>query len=185
MPKTALIIVSDGTEQAEAVIPADVLRRAGVDVTIASLQDRKTVICTQKVSINADALLSDVADRTFDVVVLPGGQPGSDNLASDSRVGEILRRQESSGGVIAAICAGPLAIKSHGIAKGATLTSYPLVRDQLKAAGYQYSEESVAVCKNIITSRGPGTAFKFALKIAEHLVGAETARSVCNELLIE
>lgn len=148
------------------------------------ISDRKTILCAQGISLNVDLGLSEVVDKVFDAVVLPGGQPGSDSLASDERVGEILRRHESDGRVIGAICAAPLAIKRHGIGRGGVLTSYPSVREELTGAGYVYSEDRVSVCKNMITSRGPGTAFDFVLEIVRCLVGDGQAISIRRDMLI-
>lgn len=181
--ESALIIVADGSEDIELVATADVLQRAGIQVTIAGLSDGASIKCAQKVSLNVDCPLSEVLESTFDAVVLPGGQPASDSLAADPRVGKILKHHEDAGKLLAAICAGPISFESHGIAKGATLTSYPCMKDRLIAAGYKYSDDPVCVCHNIVTSQGPGTALKFALKIAEILAGPEKARSVCKDVL--
>jgi len=184
MAKSVLIIASDGSEEIELITTADVLRRAGLEVSIAGIQDRASIQCAQKTSLNVDTSLCGIAGRTFDAVVMPGGQPGTNQLSEDARVGEILRRHEAGGKLLGAICAAPLAFKSHGIAKGGTVTSYPSVKNELVAAGYNYSDDDVCVWENVVTSRGPGTAFAFALKIAERLVGAEKARSVGSDMLV-
>jgi protein DJ-1 len=181
--RTALIIGSDGSEETELVATADVLRRAGIDVTIAGLQDRPTIVCSQRVSLNVDCFLSDVAEKTFDAVVLPGGQPGSNKLSSDPRVGKILQKHEKEGKIVAAICAAPLALMAHGIAQGGEITSYPSQEAKLASGGYRYSGHRVCVWKNVVTSRGPGTAFDFALKITELLVGTKQAEDVRSSLL--
>ncbi|CAD5217570.1 unnamed protein product [Bursaphelenchus xylophilus] len=184
MSKTALIIASDGSEDIELTVVSDVLRRANVEVTIASLQNKPTIELARKLKINVDKLLNEVKDTEFDAVILPGGQPGSDNLAADATVGEVLRRHEAAGKIVAAICAAPIAFKAHGIAKGGVLTSYPSFGDRLKEGGYQYSEDRVVVYKSVVTSRGPGTAFDFALKIVQLLAGDEVAQKVRSAMLL-
>ncbi|CAD5213035.1 unnamed protein product [Bursaphelenchus okinawaensis] len=184
MSKTALIIASDGSEDIELTVVSDVLRRANVEVTIASLQNSKSIELARKVNINVDKLLNEVKDTEFDAVILPGGQPGSNNLAADSTVGEVLRRHEAAGKIVAAICAAPIALKAHGIAKGGVLTSYPGVADQIKEGGYTYSEERVVIYKSVVTSRGPGTAFDFAFKIVELLAGDEVVQKLKSAMLL-
>uniref|UniRef100_A0A915M213 D-lactate dehydratase n=1 Tax=Meloidogyne javanica TaxID=6303 RepID=A0A915M213_MELJA len=187
MTKTALIIGSDGSEDIELIVTSDVLRRAGIDVTIAGLQDEKHITLARKAILQVDALFKDVAEKEFDAVILPGGQPGSDNLAKDERVGKLLQRHEKEGKIVAAICAAPIALVSHGIAKkeggGGTLTSYPSVKEKIINGGYNYSEDKVCVWKNIVTSRGPGTAFLFSLKLVEMLTDLEKSETVKKALL--
>ncbi|CAK5085695.1 unnamed protein product [Meloidogyne enterolobii] len=188
MTKTALIIGSDGSEDIELIVTSDVLRRAGIDVTIAGLQDEKHITLARKAILQVDALFKDVAEKEFDAVILPGGQPGSDNLAKDERVGKLLQRHEKGGKIVAAICAAPIALVSHGIAKkegGGTLTSYPAVKEKIIAGGYNYSEDKVCVWKNVVTSRGPGTAFLFSLKLVEMLTDLEKSETVKKALLYD
>ncbi|KAF7632800.1 DJ-1_PfpI domain-containing protein [Meloidogyne graminicola] len=183
MTKSALIIGSNGSEDIELIVTSDVLRRAGVNVTIAGLQDENTIICARKAKLHVDVLFKDIIEKEFDAIVLPGGQPGSDNLAKDHRVGKLLQHHEKAGKIVAAICAAPIAFVSHGIAKNGTLTSYPSVKEKIADAGYNYSENKVCVWKNVVTSRGPGTAFDFAIKLAEMLTDEEKAESVKKALL--
>ncbi|KAI3408575.1 Protein deglycase DJ-1zDJ-1 [Globodera pallida] len=180
--KTALVIASNDSEESELVITVDVLRRAGVNVTIASLQDEKIIHCHEGINIQVDALLSDVQDDMFDAVILPGG-PGSQNLADDERVGRILERHNHNGKVIGAICGGPQALASHKIASGAQITAYPAMQDKFSDYNFQ-KDARVCVCKNLITSQAPGTAFEFGVDIAKQLVGAEKAEEVRNFLLV-
>ncbi|OQV23422.1 Protein deglycase DJ-1 [Hypsibius exemplaris] len=183
--KKALVILAEGAEEMETVIPVDVLRRAGVKVTLAGLAGKDPVKCSRDVTIKPDNSLEEAwsAGAHFDVVILPGGNDGSKNLAQSSLVKRVLEEQVKRQGLIAAICAGPTALKAHGIAKGAKITSYPTVKDQL-TADYQYVEERVVKDGQIITSRGPGTSFEFALAIVEALVGKEKADSVKAPLLL-
>ncbi|KAL7078131.1 hypothetical protein ACQ4LE_002200 [Meloidogyne hapla] len=183
MTKTALIVGSNGSEDIELIVTSDILRRAGIDVTIAGLQDEKHITLARKAILQVDALFKDIAEKEFDAVILPGGQPGSDNLAKDERVGKLLQHHEKEGKIVAAICAAPIAFVSHGIAKQGTLTSYPSVKEKITSAGYNYSEEKVCVWNNVVTSRGPGTAFDFGLKLVELLTDSEKAETVKKALL--
>lgn len=121
--------------------------------------------------------------QTFDVVVLPGGLGGAKALADSKAVGEILQKQEKSGRICAAICAAPTAFLSHSIGLGKKITSYPAFKDQLTGK-YTYLDENVVVDGNIVTSRGPGTAFDFGLKLSEILVGAEVTKDAAGKMLL-
>ncbi|XP_052213967.1 Parkinson disease protein 7 homolog isoform X2 [Dreissena polymorpha] len=152
----ALVILSEGAEEMETVISVDVLRRGGIEVTVAGLEGSDPVLCSRDVRIVPDKALSDTTG-IFDVVICPGGAKGAKNLAESPEVGSILQKQEKEGRYIAAIC----------------------------AAGYKYSEERVVQDGKLITSRGPGTTFEFALKIVEVLQGAEKANSLVNPMLLK
>jgi len=185
MSPKALIIGSNGSEDIELIVTSDVLRRAGVEVTIAGLQDEPTIQCSRNAKLNVDALFKDVQDQTYDAVILPGGQPGSNNLAADERVGSMLNRHEQAGKIVAAICAAPIAFASHKVAIGGILTSYPGVKDKIVGAGYTYTEDKVSVWNNnVVTSRGPGTSFDFALKLVELLVDADKSQEIREGLLL-
>lgn len=183
--KTALIILAEGAEEMETVIPVDVLRRAGIEVTIAGLLDKNAVECSRKVSIVPDKALFEVADNKFDVVILPGGLKGANSLAESDEVGAVLRAHYESGRYIAAICAAPIALKSHGIAPGILLTSHPSVKSKLLEGGYKYSEDRVVTTNRIVSSRGPGTALEFALKLVEVLVGTEKVKDVAAPMIVK
>ncbi|KAH3821866.1 hypothetical protein DPMN_123634 [Dreissena polymorpha] len=180
----ALVILSEGAEEMETVISVDVLRRGGIEVTVAGLEGSDPVLCSRDVRIVPDKALSDTTG-IFDVVICPGGAKGAKNLAESPEVGSILQKQEKEGRYIAAICAAPIALASHKIAVGKSLTSHPSVKDKLVQAGYKYSEERVVQDGKLITSRGPGTTFEFALKIVEVLQGAEKANSLVNPMLLK
>lgn len=168
---TALVLVAQGTEEIEAVISIDVLRRGGIDVTVAGVDGADPVRCSRGVLITPDVALDDI-DRDFDIVVLPGGAEGAQRLAESAKVGEVLRRQEKSGRLVGAICAAPIALKAHGVFENRQLTSHPSVREMLEGWG-EYSEHPVVADDNLITSRGPGTAFAFALRIVGTLTDAQ------------
>ena len=127
--KRALVILSAGAEEMETVITTDVLRRAKVKVTLAGLVSSEPVECSRGVVIVPDKSLQDaVKEGPFDVVVLPGGAGGAKRLAASEKVKELLEEQEAAGRIIAAVCAAPSALLSHGIAKGKEVTSHPAVK---------------------------------------------------------
>ncbi|XP_078542714.1 Parkinson disease protein 7 [Lissotriton helveticus] len=185
--KRALLILAKGAEEMETVIPADIMRRAGIKVTIAGLAGKDPVQCSRDVVICPDTSLEEARkEGPYDVVVLPGGNLGAQNLSESPVVKEVLKSQESSGGLIAAICAGPTALLAHGIHLGKTVTTHPLAKDKMMAGDhYKYSESRVQKDGNLITSRGPGTSFEFALTIVEALLGPETAGKVKAPLVLK
>ncbi|XP_054712682.1 Parkinson disease protein 7 homolog [Uloborus diversus] len=185
MSKTALLILSEGAEEMEAIISADVLRRAGIKVTVAGLQGAGPTKCSRDIVIVPDCGITDAAKENYDVVILPGGLQGAENLAQSDIVKEILQSQEKNGRLIAAICAAPIALKSHGIGNGKKITSYPGKKAELSTGEYQYSENRVVVDEQLITSRGPGTAFEFALTIVGYLLGKDKAASMVEPMLIK
>ncbi|XP_003708302.1 protein dj-1beta [Megachile rotundata] len=180
--KSAILLIADGSEEMEAVITADILRRAGVQVTIAAITDTLCIKCSRDVKICVDAKLQDIADQTYDAVVLPGGLGGSKAFCASAEVGKLLQRQEKENRIIAAICAAPTALKAHGIAKGKQVTSYPSMKDELKDE-YKYLEDKVVIDGNLITSRGPATAFAFGLAIVQKLHDKDTADNVAKGML--
>ncbi|XP_017129712.1 protein DJ-1alpha [Drosophila elegans] len=182
--KTALIILAPGAEEMEFTISADVLRRGKINVTVAGLHDCEAVKCSRSVVIVPDTSLElALTQGCYDVVVLPGGLAGNKALMNSSAVGELLRCQESKGGLIAAICAAPTALAKHGIGKGKSITSHPDLKLQLKDHYCYIDDETVVQDGNLITSRGPGTSFDFALKITEQLSGVEVAKEVAKAML--
>ena len=167
----ALVFLAQGAEEMEAVISIDVLRRGGIDVTVAGVDGADPVRCSRGVIIVPDVALADVTND-FDVLVLPGGAEGAQRLSQSDHVGRLLREQELGGRWVAAICAAPIALKSHRVFEGRRLTSHPSVRTAMQDWGV-YTEHPVEADGNLITSRGPGTAFPFALRIVGALTSAE------------
>jgi 4-methyl-5(b-hydroxyethyl)-thiazole monophosphate biosynthesis len=175
----ALVLLAEGLEEIEAVTLIDVLRRAGVEVTTASLGDT-LVTGAHNVSLMADRRLGDVADQVFDVVLLPGGMPGAQHLRDDQRVLQLLRRQFGAGRYVGAICAAPIVLDAAGILNGKRATSYP----GFALPDARYSEARVVVDGAIATSRGPGTAMEFALQWVAILVGTQTAEQLRQGMLV-
>lgn len=177
---SVLIPLAHGCEEMEAVIVMDILRRAGVDVVAASLTPGP-VICSRGTRLLADALLDEVLQQPFDMLVLPGGMPGSEHLKNDARIQALLAQYAAEGRYIAAICAAPMALHAAGLLEGKRATSFPGVLDQLPGT-HHYMEDAVVTDGNIVTSRGPGTAMSFALALVGLLCG-EAKRQAVEEPL--
>ena len=180
--KTALVILAAGAEEMEVSIIVDVLRRGAVKVTLAGLGGAGAVICSRGLRLVPDVALGDVAGN-FDVVVLPGGAQGAENLASSPLVGRHLKNQWQRGGLVAAICAAPTALLRHEVGLGETVTSHPSVSESLRGA-YVLSTERVVESGSLVTSQGPGTSFEFALTLLRRLRGAEVEQAVAGPLIL-
>lgn len=172
-----LVPLADGCEEIEAVTVIDILRRAGVEVIVAGLRGG-IVTASRGVKIEPDVDLDGALAQDFDMVVLPGGAGGADRLEADPRVRELLRKMADSGRFVAAICAAPKVLAAAGLLEGREATSYPGYLDKHPARDMRYREAAVVQDGRIVTSRGPGTAMDFALKLVEMLVGAERSREV-------
>lgn len=179
-----LVLITDGTEEMEFTIVVDVLRRAGVAVTVAGLDGDAVCTCTRGVRIQPDTGLADAVQQgvAWDAVVLPGGGPGAQAFAGSVAVGELLREQWYAGRVVAAICAAPSALAAHGVAQGRAMTAHTAVRDAVAAHG-AWREDPVVEDGALLTSRGPGTAFPFAFALVERLCGVETLAAVREPML--
>ncbi|KAJ8021195.1 Protein/nucleic acid deglycase DJ-1 [Holothuria leucospilota] len=184
---SALLILAAGAEEMETVIPTDVLRRAEINVTVAGLAGADPVTCSRSVVIKPDKSLEDAMKAgPYDVIILPGGGPGAKALSESSKVKEVLEAQVGRNGHIAAICAAPMALLTHGIGKGQKLTSHPSIKDMLVQSGhYTYSEDRVVVDGKLITSRGPGTAFEFALALVEAIKGKDVVNKIVPPMLLK
>ena len=174
MPKV-LIPLAQGCEEMEAVTIIDILRRAGIEVISAGLNDQP-VCASRGVMLLPDTTLDAALQQDFDMVVLPGGQPGSNNLRADPRIIALLQKMAQQGKYIAAICAAPSVLASAGLLAGKQATSFPGALDSFP----QVQQQHMAVVEDgmIITSRGPGTAMDFALTLVERLAGKEKRLSV-------
>ena len=180
---TAVVILADGFEEIEAVTLIDVLRRVGVEVTVAGLAgDRARG--THGIDIVTDIVLADL-DFKPDLVVLPGGMPGSENLGKDPGVVALLEKQNLAGRKIAAICAAPaFAPVKAGVLEGKRATCYPSFESRFDDST-EAVESRVVVDGNITTSRGPGTALELALELATQLAGKAKADELRSAMLVK
>lgn len=183
MVKTALVVLADGFEEIEGIAPVDVLRRAGVRVTVAALTN-KSVSSSRNLMLHADVLLKDVQDLP-DAIILPGGLPGATNLAKSSKLKVLIQQMDDAKKIIAAVCAAPAVVLAPaGVLDGKKATCYPGCERDFSPKTV-YSKERVVVDGNIITSQGPGSSLEFALAIVRRLVGNEIAETVREKMLIQ
>jgi protein deglycase len=180
MPRVA-VILADGFEEVEAIAIIDVLRRAEIHTVIAGLHDNH-IISARNVKIIPDTVIDTIKADDFDMIVLPGGQPGSDNLNADPRVKELIRSFSEKGKLMGAICAAPYVLANAGVLAGKRATSYPSYKDQL--GNVRYEEKSVVVDGNVLTSRGAGTALAFGLAIVEKLISRDKALKIKDSMLV-
>lgn len=171
-----LVPLAQGCEELEAVTIIDILRRAGIDVVAAGLA-AGPVRASRGTVLLPDTTLDEVQQQSFDMVVLPGGMPGSEHLKNDARLIALLQRTAAAGKHVAAICAAPMALHAAGLLQGKQATSYPGVLDQLPGT-HRYSSDSVVTDGKVVTSRGPGTAMDFALTLVELLAGKQQRQRV-------
>jgi 4-methyl-5(b-hydroxyethyl)-thiazole monophosphate biosynthesis len=182
MSKRALIAVADGVEDLEVVTLIDVLRRAEIEVVVASVENRRMFSCARGTRLTADAMLVDVLAQEFDLIVLPGGMPGAQHLADHQPLAERVREQAAAGKLFAGICAAPaLALQGYGVLKQRRMTCYPAFSDRL--SGCTFVDQPVVVDGNCITSQGPGTALAFALTLVEQVAGKATRVAVASAML--
>lgn len=176
---SCLTVLADGFESVEAVAPLDIMRRAGIQVTVAGL-DKAEIVSAQGIRVVADTVLSQDTG-VYDIVFFPGGMPGSVNLAQSPLVTTILQRHNAAGKIIAAICAAPAKVLApSGILDGKNVTCYPNNMDELAAiaADVTLSEDPVVVDGNIVTSRGVGTALELGFVLVEYIFGTEAAEKL-------
>ena len=171
---TVLVILADGFEEIEAFAPVDLLRRAGIEVTVASLSENRHATGRSGITAHADATLGAVHGKLFDLLFLPGG-PGVKNLRADSRVRETVLEHHRADRWLAAICAAPTVLHDCGLLAGRRFTSHPSVAAELPTPR---SEERIVTDSKLTTSRGAGTAVDFGL----HLVGLLTSEATAQEI---
>lgn len=177
-----LIPLAEGFEEIEAVTCIDVLRRGGVEVVTASLNNLD-VKGAHNIIIKADTSISTIKRGEFDGILLPGGMPGATNLRDDERVIELIQELAKEEKLIAAICAAPIALERAGVITNKKATSYPGFDKDLTSCKYQ--NDRVVVDKNIITGRGPGVALEFALEVIKYLIGETKVKDLEKGMLVE
>lgn len=183
MAKTVLVVLAEGFEEVEAVTPADVLRRAGADVVIAGVGGR-AIRGAHGIRIETDIALEDYRGLP-DAVVLPGGQPGADNLCKSAKLTALLADMHAQERMIAAICASPAVVLAPlGILDNRSATCFPGYEKEIGSRG-KFSEDRVVCAGHVITSRGPGTALEFSLELARRLAGKTKADALASAMLAQ
>lgn len=183
MRKTAAIMLGEGFEPVEAIAPADALRRAGVAVTLVSTMGEAVVEAAHGIRVTADALEADVDLGAFDLLVVPGGSLGVENLAKSDALAAALRERMADGRLVGAICAGPTILADLGLLEGRRAVCYPGCEGGFPAGAYQ---EGLGVCVdgNLVTATGPGRALDFAIACLRAVAGDAVADEVAADMLM-
>ena len=190
--KGTYVFLADGFEVSEALTTVNMLRRGGVNVKTVSIYDDRIVTSSNRIPVVADMAFGEFrASTTFgpclptDVMIFPGGMPGSANLAAFGKLMDIMQDHFANGGTVAAICAAPSVVLSLlPDMSGRKMTCYDGFEEALTAKGAEYVKEGVVVDDNIITGRGPGWAVDFGLEILAHIKGQEIADKVKSGLML-
>mgnify|MGYP000131905274 CR=1 FL=1 len=180
---TVIIPLAEGCEELEAVTLIDLLRRADITVITASLTDNAIITASRGVRLMADTTLENVIYDDFDMIILPGGMPGTTHLNEDNHIHALIKRLYESDKVIAALCAAPLILANMGLLNNKKVSCYPGVLTPSDWPEIKLCDEAVVIDGNIFTSRGPGTAMDFALSIIEYLTNTDTRNSVETSLV--
>lgn len=190
--KGVYVFLADGFEVSEALTTVNMLRRGGVNAKTVSIYDDRIVTSSNRIPVIADMAFGEFkASTSFgpclptDVMIFPGGMPGSSNLAAFSKLMDIMQQHHAEGGTLAAICAAPSVVLSllPNLA-GRKMTCYDGFEDALQTKGAEYVKDGVVVDGNIITGRGPGWAVEFGLTILAHIKGDEVAAKVKAGLML-
>ncbi len=182
MIKKAAVLLATGFEEIEALTPVDVLRRAGVEVTLISVTDEINVTGAHNITVVCDRLLKEIHPGSIDVVVLPGGTPGTGNLMANQGVTNLLTEFNQHKKWIAAICAAPKIIGELGFLKNRKATCFPGFEHHLKEAHY-YPCPAITD-GHIITGRGIGAAMEFSLEIVSNLISPEKATEMRDQMVV-
>lgn len=181
--KKVSVLLADGFEEVEALTVVDLLRRARVYVDTVSITEDYTVHGAHGINVQTEDLFEEVNFIESDMIVLPGGMPGTTNLSAHSGVRRVVKDMAEEGKYVAAICAAPTVLAELGLLKGKRVTCYPAMEKEIQGA--VITRTPVMADGNIITSRGVGTAIDFALKLVEVLMGREKAEEIAESIVYE
>lgn len=179
--KKVYVFLADGFEEVEGLTVVDVLRRAGADTETVSVMGRKEIRGSHEIQITADRLFEDVDFLDAQLLVLPGGMPGTSNLKAHTGLTELLRSFDREEKYIAAICAAPSILGDLGMLKGRKACAYPSFEDKLNCK--EVVSDPVVTDGHIITGRGMGAAIAFALKLTELLFGGKKADEIAESIV--
>lgn len=176
------VFLADGCEEIEALTVVDLLTRSGIPRTMVSINPTREVTSSHGVTITADTTVDQLPFDEYDMLVLPGGIPGTPNLEACSPLCDALKRFAASGKQIAAICAAPSILAHLGLLKDVKATCNPSFEDDLEQHGARLTWQPVTVCRNFITSQAMGTAIPFGLAIVTHYLGDRTATELRDKI---
>ena len=183
MEKRVLVPLAEGFEMVEALSVVDILRRGNIQVDTAALSDNLQVTSSHGVTVLADKLLGNCLDQEYDLIALPGGIPGAENLKNSEELVELLKKQREEKRLYGAICASPaLVLEHHGLLEGKKATCHPGFASHLTSQ--EYTGEKVVIDGNCVTSRGAGTSIDFALELLALLAGEGTRQTVKQGLAL-
>ena len=177
-----VVLLAEGFEEIEALTPVDLLRRAGIEVVTASITADRLVMGSHLIPVMADTVI-DSLDGPADVLLLPGGLKGTNNLKESADVAAVINEYLNAGKYLTAICAAPTVYGQMGLLKGKKATCYPGNEDKLIGAEWTGEDVNVAVDGQFITSRGMGTSIDFALKLIEILISKEKADELAEKVV--
>lgn len=179
--KRIAIFLAEGYEEIEALTVADICRRCGLEVSLVSVTEERLVRSSHNVAVQADMCFSQVDFEACDMLVLPGGMPGTKNLEAHEGLMAQVDAFYAAGKYVAAICAAPSILGHRGILKGRKACCYPGFESYLEGA--DVTEGPVEISEHVITSRGMGTAIDFALAIAGVFCGSEKAAEMAEAVV--
>ena len=183
MEKKILVPLAEGFEMVEALSVVDVFRRAGAHVDLAAIAGDLKVVSSHGVPVITDKHISECSEVQYDLIVLPGGIPGSENLAASPTLQTLLKKQNDAGRLYGAICAAPaLVLGSQGLLDKKKATCHPLFVGKLPSQ--EYTDQSVVFDKNCVTARGAGVSIDFSLKLLEVLMGSEKRKEVEKQMAL-
>jgi len=183
MGKKVLVPLAEGFEMIEALSIVDVLRRGGVAVDLAAVGDNLQVISSHHVSVVADKLIIACVEERYDLIVLPGGIPGAENLKKSEILADLLKKQNNEDRLYGAICASPaVVLEPQGLLNGKKATCHPLFIEKLSSQ--EHGEKNVIFDKNCVTSRGAGTSIEFGLELLGILLGDKKKQEVAKQMAI-
>ncbi len=183
--KKCALFLADGFEEVEALTVSDLLFRAGIPVALVSVNKEPVVTSSHDLTVVADVCIDALNFDDYDMLILPGGMPGTANLAKTKPLTDALVRFFEEGKAVSAICAAPTVLAGLGLLRGKDATCFPSRMDVLTENGARALEDEVVRCGNILTSRGVGTAIPFALAIIELILGKEEADRIAETIVFK
>lgn len=182
--RRVLVPIGNGSEEIETASVVDTLRRAGANVTLASVETTETVCMSRGMKFQADSSIS-AAQGSYDAIALPGGMPGAERLRDSTVLTGMLREAKKAGRIIAAVCAAPaVVLAEHGLLEGVEATCYPAEGFRGKVKNIGKGDVVVSDDGKLITATGPGSVLKWSLMLVEVLYSKELADKIASEMLV-